>query len=216
MTLAPCTSRAVKSELHVSQEQAQQRLEEVKELSDLKHQLEQQLTDTTRTNKELEGTNKDLEMAKRDLSALLEAREVGLEVEGSIEQLGSPSGPRASDEELCCPAACPGAGSCAHRPVSIGTLFHAVCVETDGAAALTDEYNLQLDTQAQFPMATSLRLWAPAVMAPGSAPASHSQRGICHSPLVQARPVTLYGAAFPGFPYCNHGTSARATSALLS
>ncbi|XP_077689288.1 kinesin-like protein KIFC1 isoform X2 [Eretmochelys imbricata] len=56
------------SALHTCQEQAQQRLHKVMELSDLKQQLEEQVTSHNRTIRQLEGT-------KRDLSSLLETRE---------------------------------------------------------------------------------------------------------------------------------------------
>uniref|UniRef100_A0A8C0FX02 Kinesin-like protein n=1 Tax=Chelonoidis abingdonii TaxID=106734 RepID=A0A8C0FX02_CHEAB len=55
------------------QEQAQQRLHEVMELSDLKQQLEEQVTSYSRTIGQLEGT-------KQDLSSLLETREVKLKL----------------------------------------------------------------------------------------------------------------------------------------
>ncbi|KAM9119823.1 kinesin-like protein KIFC1 isoform 1-T1 [Pangshura tecta] len=61
------------SALHTCQEQAQQRLHEVMELSDLKQQLEEQVTSHSRTIGQLEGT-------KRDLSSLLETREVKLKL----------------------------------------------------------------------------------------------------------------------------------------
>ncbi|XP_030398558.1 kinesin-like protein KIFC1 isoform X3 [Gopherus evgoodei] len=61
------------SALHTCQEQAQQRLHEVMELSDLKQQLEEQVTSYSKTIGQLEGT-------KRDLSSLLETREVKLKL----------------------------------------------------------------------------------------------------------------------------------------
>uniref|UniRef100_A0A674IIV2 Kinesin-like protein n=1 Tax=Terrapene triunguis TaxID=2587831 RepID=A0A674IIV2_9SAUR len=61
------------SALHTCQEQAHQRLHEVMELSDLKQQLEEQVTSHSRTIGQLEGT-------KRDLSSLLETREVKLKL----------------------------------------------------------------------------------------------------------------------------------------
>uniref|UniRef100_A0A8C0FXW7 Kinesin-like protein n=1 Tax=Chelonoidis abingdonii TaxID=106734 RepID=A0A8C0FXW7_CHEAB len=61
------------SVLHTCQEQAQQRLHEVMELSDLKQQLEEQVTSYSRTIGQLEGT-------KQDLSSLLETREVKLKL----------------------------------------------------------------------------------------------------------------------------------------
>ncbi|TFJ97081.1 ubiquitin carboxyl-terminal hydrolase 28 [Platysternon megacephalum] len=61
------------SALHTCQEQARQRLHEVMELSDLKQQLEEQVTSHRRTIGQLEGT-------KRDLSSLLETREVMLKL----------------------------------------------------------------------------------------------------------------------------------------
>uniref|UniRef100_A0A674IJR9 Kinesin family member C1 n=1 Tax=Terrapene triunguis TaxID=2587831 RepID=A0A674IJR9_9SAUR len=63
------------SALHTCQEQAHQRLHEVMELSDLKQQLEEQVTSHSRTIGQLEGT-------KRDLSSLLETRELKLAEEG--------------------------------------------------------------------------------------------------------------------------------------